>query len=74
MPQRKISRDRRLRQRRFADLPELCTPADLIAYLPVGRDAVYAALKSQKIRNIRVGQKIIVPKAAVREFLGGSIE
>jgi excisionase family DNA binding protein len=59
---------------RFADLPELCTPQDLIKYLPIGRDAIYAALKEQTIRNVRIGQKFIVPKAALREFLGGAVE
>lgn len=59
---------------RFADLPDLLTPRDLIAYLPIGRDAVYQALQTQAIRNIRVGQKFIIPKGAVREFLGGAVE
>jgi excisionase family DNA binding protein len=59
---------------RFEDLPELLTPKDLTEYLPLGRDAIYEALKSQTIRNVRVGQKFIIPKAALREFLGGAVE
>ncbi len=59
---------------RFADLPDLLTPKDLFAYLPVGRDSIYEALKSQTIRNVRVGQKFIVTKAALRDFLGGTVE
>jgi hypothetical protein len=59
---------------RFAELPDLLTPKDLIAYLPIGRDAVYEALKSQAIRNVRLGQKFIVTKGALREFLGGAVE
>jgi excisionase family DNA binding protein len=59
---------------RFKDLPELLTPKDLMEYLPLGRDAIYEALKSQTIRNVRVGQKFIIPKAALREFLGGGVE
>jgi|SRR5271170_6375881 len=58
----------------FADLPDVLTPADVMAYLPIGRNAVYDALKSQKIRNVRIGQKILVTKTAVAEFLGGLIE
>ena len=53
---------------RFDELPEILTPRDLIEYLPIGRDGVYSALKEQRIRNIRLGQKIIIPKAALREF------
>ncbi len=59
---------------RFEDLPDILTPKDLMMYLPVGRDGVYNALQSQKIRNVRVGQKIICTKAALREFLGGAVE
>jgi excisionase family DNA binding protein len=59
---------------RFAELPDILTPRDLMAYLPIGRDSIYDALKSQAIRNVRLGQKFIVPKAALREFLGGAVE
>lgn len=58
----------------FEALPEILTPKDLINYLPIGRDGVYAALTSQAIRNVRIGQKFIIPKAALREFLGGTVE
>jgi hypothetical protein len=59
---------------RFEDLPEILTPQNLIDYLPIGRDSVYRALNTQAIRNTRIGQKFIVTKAALREFLGGSVE
>ena len=58
----------------FEALPEILKPKDLIYYLPIGRDGVYAALRSQAIRNVRIGQKFIIPKAALREFLGGTVE
>jgi excisionase family DNA binding protein len=59
---------------RFSELPEILTPQNLIEYLPIGRDAIYAALKSQAIRSVRIGQKFIVTKEALREFLGGAVE
>jgi excisionase family DNA binding protein len=59
---------------RFEDLPEILTPQDLIDYLPIGRDAVYAALKARTIPNVRLGQKFMVTKASLREFLGGAVE
>jgi excisionase family DNA binding protein len=59
---------------RFAELPEILSPKELIEYLPLGRDAIYSALKSQAIRNVRIGQKFLVTKAALREFLGGNVE
>jgi hypothetical protein len=58
----------------FAELPEILTPKHLMEYLPLGRDAIYDALKSQMIRNVRIGQKFIITKGALREFLGGDVE
>ena len=58
----------------FADLPDVLTPHDLMMILPIGRNAVYDALKTQKIKNIRVGQKFLITKSALREFLGGQAE
>ena len=59
---------------RLAELPDILTPSDLIAYLPIGRDSIYEALRLQTIANVRLGQKFIVTKAALREFLGGNVE
>jgi excisionase family DNA binding protein len=60
--------------RRFEELPEILTPQDIIEYLPLGRDSVYSALKSQTIPNVRLGQKFIITKSALRDFLGGHVE
>lgn len=59
---------------RFADLPDILTPHDVIAFLPIGRNAVYDAIKRHALKSIRVGQKILITKAALREFLGGDVE
>ena len=59
---------------RFADLPDILTPHDLATFLPIGRNAIYDALKRQAIKNVRVGQKFLITKAALREFLGGMVE
>ena len=59
---------------RFADLPDILTPHDVIAFLPIGRNAVYDAIKRQTLKSVRVGQKILITKAALREFLGGNVE
>jgi len=59
---------------RFSDPPDILTPQDLMAFLPMGRNAVYDALKAQAIKSVRVGQKFLITKAALREFLGGSVE
>ncbi len=59
---------------RFADLRDVLTPNDVISFLPIGRNSVYDALKSRALKSVRVGQKYLIPKAALREFLGGNVE
>lgn len=60
---------RNARSIRYDDLPEVLTPKEVQAFLRLGRNAIYAALQDGKIRSVRVGQKFLIPKAAVREFL-----
>jgi hypothetical protein len=67
---RSVIRRRAATAPRLIDLPDVLTPRDLMALLPIGRNAVYDALRSQAIKNIRVGQKLLITKAALREFLG----
>ena len=57
--------------RRLDDLPELLTAAEVIAYLRgvFGRNAVYDLLNAQTIRNRRHGQKFLIPRSALREFV-----
>lgn len=59
---------------RLEDLPDVLTVKDLRALLPIGKNAIYEALHDQRIRNVRVRQKILIPKTAVREFLGHPVE
>jgi excisionase family DNA binding protein len=59
---------------RFDDLPDVLCYRDLRAFLPIGRNALYEALKSQRIRNVRIGAKYLISKAALREFLSGTVE
>ena len=56
---------------RWEDLPEILTPADLMRLLPIGRNAIYSALNRQLIHNVRLGQKFLIRKDALREFLEG---
>ena len=59
---------------RFAELPDVLTPRDLIAFLPIGRSSVYEALRTRVIKSIRIGQRLLITKAALREFLGDTVE
>jgi excisionase family DNA binding protein len=53
----------------FRDLPDVMTPRDLQTFLPIGRDAVYALLASGDIRSVRAGQKYVVTKDSLAEWL-----
>lgn len=60
--------------RSFEELPDVLTPRDLIAFLPIGRSSVYEALRTHAIKSTRIGQRLLITKAALREFLGGHVE
>ncbi len=53
----------------FDSLPDVLTPADLVAFLPVGRNTVYDLLSRGQISSIRCGRKLVIPKRAVEVFL-----
>ena len=54
----------------YDSLPDILTAKEVQEYLRLGRTAVYSLLQNGTIRSIRVGQKFLVPKAALRELLG----
>ena len=56
---------------RLDELPEVLTAADVVAYLRgiFGRNAVYELLQTQLIRNRRHGQKFLIPRSALRDFI-----
>lgn len=57
-------------------LPEVLTATHVVTYLRgiFGRNAVYEMLRTQTIRNRRHGQKFLIPKAALRDFVECRIE
>ncbi len=58
-------------RKRLDELPEVLTAADVVVFLRgiFGRNAVYDLLNSQRIRNRRHGQKFLIPKTALRDFI-----
>ena len=53
----------------YNDYPDVLTVREVQSYLRLGRNATYDALQSGAIRSVRIGQKFLIPKAALREFL-----
>lgn len=44
-------------------------PEEVGALLGIGRNGVYELIRKGELRSIRVGRKIIIPLAAIDEFL-----
>ncbi len=53
----------------FDNLPLTLQVEDLMPILGVGRNTVYALIRSGQIKSIRIGRKIRIPKAEVLAFL-----
>lgn len=45
------------------------TPKEVAEILGLGRDNTYRLIKSEKLASIRVGRKLLVPTAALWDFL-----
>ena len=42
---------------------------DLYQILPIGKNCIYKLLNNNTIKNIRIGNKIIIPKQNLIDFL-----
>ena len=55
------------RETRFEDLPELLRAQEVTAYLGLGPDTIYRALKRGDLPSRKIGGVIFIPKAALVE-------
>ena len=55
--------------RSFDDLPLTLRVEELMPILGIGRNTAYELVRSGKIRSIRVGKQIRIPKEEVQRFL-----
>ena len=55
--------------RTYEDLPLTMRVEDLMPVLRIGRNAAYELVRSGKIRSIRVGRSIRIPREAVIDYL-----
>ena len=56
--------------RSLDDLPVTLRVEELMPILGIGRNTVYALVRSGRLRSIRVGRQVRIPKNALIEFLG----
>ena len=55
----------------FADLPLTLRVEDLMPILGIGRNTAYELVRSGKIRSIRIGRQLRIPKDALVAYLSG---
>ena len=55
--------------RSLDDLPVTLRVEDLMPILGIGRNTAYELVRSGKLRSIRVGRQVRIPKTALIEFL-----
>jgi excisionase family DNA binding protein len=57
---------------RIEDLPLLLTPDQALELrlVPVGRSSLYRAIARGDIRTVRIGRRVLIPRAALAEFCG----
>ena len=56
------------------DLPLALRVKDLMNVLYIGRNTAYELVRSGKIRSIKVGRQLRIPREAVIDFLRGDSE
>ncbi len=47
----------------------LLTPEEFKKLIGIGRNSVYGLLEARKIKSIRVGRKILIPRSELQDFL-----
>lgn len=52
-------------------LPMTLRVEDLMPLLGIGRNTAYELIRSGRIRSVRIGRQIRIPREALREFLDG---
>ena len=55
--------------RSLDDLPVALRVEELMPILGIGRNTAYALVRSGRLRSIRVGRQVRIPKNALIEFL-----
>lgn len=53
----------------FEELPLTLRVEDLMPILGIGRNTAYELVRSGKIRSIRIGRQLHIPKDAIQDYL-----
>ncbi len=55
--------------KKITDYPDVITIDDLCEILHIGKLKAYELLKTQIIKNRRIGKKFIIPRQSVQDFI-----
>ena len=58
--------------RSYDELPLTLRVEDLTSILDIGRNTAYELVRCKKIRSIRIGKQLRIPKQAVIDYLNSS--
>ena len=53
----------------FEKYPDVVTVKDLCVMLKIGKNTAYKIINSGDIQSVRIGRKILIPKAYVIDYL-----
>ncbi len=53
----------------FEDYPDVLTVSDIQRALAIGRNTAYKLIKDNKIKSIRIGKNLRIPKIYLIEFI-----
>ena len=53
----------------YDELPLTLRVEDLMPILDIGRNTAYELVRSGKIRSIRIGRQLRIPKDAIQDYL-----
>jgi excisionase family DNA binding protein len=56
----------------LAELPDVLTVDETMRVLRIGRNNVYDRIRAGTIKSIRLGRRVLVPKAELLRLLGGA--
>ena len=54
------------------DIPLILKVNDIMSLLDIGRNTAYELLRCGKIRSIRIGKQLRIPKEAVIEYISAT--
>jgi excisionase family DNA binding protein len=56
----------------FHELPDVLTPEETARFLRLGRNTTYEQLRQGVIPSVRIGRKLLVPKAGLAGLLAAA--